>query len=848
MVIPSQSYSFSGIVVTLYFFFLFSFVLHILASPTLNRCRHDQRDALLEFKHEFRGTMNSEIFNHMSIWNKSTDCCSWEAVTCDAKYGQVISLYLHDDPLNNTLKPNSGLFKLRYLQNLSLLNCKLYGEIPSSFGNLSHLTTLDLSNNELVGQVPASIGNLTQLSYNYFEPEFIPDMSRFHNLEYFDVSLNLFFGPFPSLQMVYLWRNNFTGPINFGNTSSSSNLSGLDLSDPFVTMGPIDFGNTSSSSNLSGLSLADNKFVGQIPEFISKFLNLGELDLPNNKLEGKVPGCLLRLRMLKLSHNSFSGFGKSSEVLDQPQMNALQLDSNSFRGPFPHWICEIISLKILDLSNNSFNGSIPPCLGNIAYSLQVLNLGNNNFSGILPDVFLNAANLNALDVSRNRLEGKLPKTLINLHKGVDTEFEKIRTDFTAIDFSRNRFYGKIPESIGLLKGLRFLNLSNNAFTSNIPRSLANMTNLETLDLSRNQLSGQIPRYLEETFSAFFVKLSLSRNLNLSFLPMTSDSDRPESPSFDERRSSNDECTRPNDIAGPHYRSTCTLQSLERLKELCRIPPGIMAEAQISDPTESPENHRDGYFCVYEIYFNGCGLTFPLPEALVRYLAVLEIALPQLTPNLLRTILGIITVAAEAGYIIGVAELNELLSVRSSSKKTGYFSAYPNANRNIISHLPNKDENWHHPWFLIKKTPASIGNLSDLLPSKWSAKPAFVALTLPSEEFIGFFKTILEGETLWNSFTLERFIEANHKLRMSPPCQLHHLPPPPSTQGLSSRALAAKRKALSKPITEACDEKKEFLAAAIEKKDYSRTLLVDDNSAEGNRSVAAYRLTPLIIGF
>ncbi|KAG7572032.1 hypothetical protein ISN44_As09g004290 [Arabidopsis suecica] len=325
--------------------------------------------------------------------------------------------------------------------------------------------------------------------------------------------------------------------------------------------------------------------------------------------------------------------------------------------------------------------------------------------------------------------------------------------------------------------------------------------------------------------------------------MTSDTDRPESPSFDERRSSNDECTRPNDIAGPHYRSTCTLQSLERLKGLCQIPPGIIAEAQIADPTESPENHRDGYFCVYEIYFKGCGLTFPLPEALVRYLAVLEIALPQLTPNLLRTILGIITVAAEAGYIIGVPELNELLSVRSSSKKAGYFSAYPNANRNIISHLPNKDENWHHPWFLIKKTPASIGSLSDVLPSKWSAKPAFIAPILPTEEFVNFFKTILRGEILWNSITLDRFIEANRKLRMSPPNHLHRLPPPPSTQGLSARALTAQRKKLSKPIAEACEENKAFLAAAIDKKDYRRTLLVDDNSSEGARSVVAYRLTP-----
>jgi len=92
------------------------------------------------------------------------------------------------------------------------------------------------------------------------------------------------------------------------------------------------------------------------------------------------------------------------------------------------------------------------------------------------------------------------------------------------------------------------------------------------------------------------------------------------------------------------------------------------------------------------------------------------------PNLLRTILGIITVAAETWYIFRVPKLNELLSVRSSSKKTGYFSAYPNANRNLISHLPNKDENWYHPWFLVKKTPASIGSLSKVLPSKWSTKP------------------------------------------------------------------------------------------------------------------------------
>ncbi|KAG7543430.1 hypothetical protein ISN45_Aa07g033480 [Arabidopsis thaliana x Arabidopsis arenosa] len=45
--------------------------------------------------------------------------------------------------------------------------------------------------------------------------------------------------------------------------------------------------------------------------------------------------------------------------------------------------------------------------------------------------------------------------------------------------------------------------------------------------------------------------------------------------------------------------------------------------------------------------------------------------------------------------------------------------------------------------------------------------------------------------------------------------------------MSARALAAQRKKLSTPITKACDENKALLAAAIDKKEYSRSLLVDD---------------------
>ncbi|OAO89052.1 hypothetical protein AXX17_ATUG05030 [Arabidopsis thaliana] len=190
----------------------------------------------------------------------------------------------------------------------------------------------------------------------------------------------------------------------------------------------------------------------------------------------------------------------------------------------------------------------------------------------------------------------------------------------------------------------------------------------------------------------------------------------------------------------------------------------MRDSQMPKPTESPEDHRPGFFYVYEIYFKGCGLTFSLPGALVRYLSALEIALPQLTPYFLRSILGIITIATEAGYVIGVPELNELLSVRSFQRKS-------DTSRLI-------------------RMPTGTSSRIFLTRTRTGITHAFIASTLPTAEFAEFFKIVIEGETLWNSFTFDSFIKANHKLRTSLPEQLLQLPlPPPLPHRASARAIA-----------------------------------------------------------
>ncbi|KAL9841809.1 putative leucine-rich repeat domain superfamily [Arabidopsis thaliana] len=154
-------------------------------------------------------------------------------------------------------------------------------------------------------------------------------------------------------------------------------------------------------------SLTNNNFIGRIPKSISQLHNLYSLDLSYNKMEGTVPGCLSRLTWLSLSHNSFSSIGKSLEVLDRAPMRVLSLESNSFQGPFPHWVCKLRSLELLDMSNNSFSGSIPSCLRKSTKNLERLILHNNNFCGILPDMFVSGTRLKTLDVRRNHLQGNL---------------------------------------------------------------------------------------------------------------------------------------------------------------------------------------------------------------------------------------------------------------------------------------------------------------------------------------------------------------------------------------------------------------------------------------------------------
>ncbi|TYJ48353.1 hypothetical protein E1A91_A01G055900v1 [Gossypium mustelinum] len=79
----------------------------------------------------------SYCYPKTNAWNESTNCCSWEGITCEKATGQVISLDLSCSKLVGSLSLNTTLVRLRGLKRLDLsLNNFSASSIPSGFNQL----------------------------------------------------------------------------------------------------------------------------------------------------------------------------------------------------------------------------------------------------------------------------------------------------------------------------------------------------------------------------------------------------------------------------------------------------------------------------------------------------------------------------------------------------------------------------------------------------------------------------------------------------------------------------------------------------------------------------------------
>ncbi|KAL4576228.1 hypothetical protein LXL04_012319 [Taraxacum kok-saghyz] len=258
------------------------------------------------------------------------------------------------------------------LVNLDLSNCTFQGVLPTSIGNLSdRLSYLYLKQNLLYGNLPSSIGNLVGLTI-------------------LDLSKNRFTGKIPSsignlqkLQLANLYLNQFSGPI------------------------PDAFGNLSW---LTKLWLSSNKLECHIPSSLRNCRNLLELDFHDNKLSGKIPTQLLQLSSLTvaldLSQNNLFG-SLPTDVGDLKMLASLDLSENKLSGNIPGSIKGCNSLTFLSLKDNLFQGKVPPSL-NFIRALSTLDLSHNNFYGPIPPFLQQLPLLEYVNLSFNSFEGEVP--------------------------------------------------------------------------------------------------------------------------------------------------------------------------------------------------------------------------------------------------------------------------------------------------------------------------------------------------------------------------------------------------------------------------------------------------------
>ncbi|KAH0780476.1 hypothetical protein KY290_000074 [Solanum tuberosum] len=517
--------------VKLVFFMLYPFLCQLAFSSSLSHlCPEDQALALLQFKHMFTINPNAsnfcrEIITDQEIqsypktllWNKSTDCCSWDGVHCDEMTGQVIELDLSYSTLQGKFHSNSSLFQLSNLKRLDLSCNNFFGSLISpNFGEFSSLTHLDLSFSNFTGLIPSEISHLSKLH--------VLRISGLNELSLGPHNFELLLKNLTQLRELNLHYVNISStiPLNFSSYLTTlllsvtqlcgllpervfhlSNLEFLDLSDnPQLTVRfPTTKWNSSASlmylylkrvnitgripesfchlTSLHELNMGYSNLSGTIPKPLWNLTNIESLNLRDNHLEGPISQFSIfeKLRVLSLRNNNFDGrleflsFNRSWMQLD-----SLDFSSNSLTGPIPSNVSGLQNLRSLLLSSNNLNGTIPSWIFSLS-SLEMLDLSNNTFSGKIQE--FKSKTLYIVTLKQNKLEGPIPKSLLN------------QKFLQALLLSHNIINGQIASAICNLKTLMVLELRSNNLEGTIPQCLGEMSKVYIFDLSNNSLSGTI---------------------------------------------------------------------------------------------------------------------------------------------------------------------------------------------------------------------------------------------------------------------------------------------------------------------------------------------------------------------
>ncbi|CAI9273740.1 unnamed protein product [Lactuca saligna] len=487
----------------------------------------------------------------MMNWNKNTDCCKWNGVTCNHYTGDVISIDLSCGMLQGTLHPNTSLFRLPHLQTLNLAyNVLTDSQLPRDFSN--SLTHLNISRCGFTGNNSWEILLLPKLvsldlSWNYglhMQPDVLKNLLRnsSHLSELLMPQIHIgwvsptFLNLSSSLKSLDLSYTDLQGKL-LDNIFNLQYLEKLDLSANFDLTGPLPNVNTSLNIPLKRLDLSNCGLVGSLPKSLANLRHLTSLDLSYNKLNGTLPSFLFTLPLLEdiiLGNNMFSG-GLPSTLFNHRSLKRLSLGRNQFNGKInggstqPSFI-QLVNLTYLSLSFNNFTGlwdldtllsSLPNLQGLLLSNTGLSVITNNGSSSyvnpnfrrlglafckltLFPESLRAMKKLTYLDLSNNEIHGRIPDWAreiganelyyLDLSFNSITGLPKFQWDgMEYLNLQSNQIQGSFPPSVCNMSRLLLLDISNNSFSGVIPQCLGNInSSLLFLHLQSNQIQGQFP--------------------------------------------------------------------------------------------------------------------------------------------------------------------------------------------------------------------------------------------------------------------------------------------------------------------------------------------------------------------
>ncbi|EEF37348.1 serine/threonine-protein kinase bri1, putative [Ricinus communis] len=289
--------------------------------------------------------------------------------------GSIQVLDLSNNGFSGLIPKCLGIM-MNWLVILDLRNNNFSGKIPEVFGNSGSLVYLNLHGNNFEGPLPPSLGNCSGLRILDFGNNNIRDtfphwLEALPNLEILILRSNSFHGevgdpsvdhPFPSLQILDLSHNHFTGfvPIKL-----MQNLKSVVYVD--------------KDANLPEY-VGDKLFVGRYQYFL--------VDAPLISLIIKGWGVELR-KILTI-------------------LTVVDCSSNEFRGEIPEEIGMLKSLVVLNFSHNSLTGRIPLSFANLT-NMESLDLSSNKLVGEIPSQLTLLSFLAVLNLTFNQLKGQIPQ-------------------------------------------------------------------------------------------------------------------------------------------------------------------------------------------------------------------------------------------------------------------------------------------------------------------------------------------------------------------------------------------------------------------------------------------------------